>query len=603
MRYLENHPEEYQRLVSSFLIKVTEFFRDPELFVELQERVLPDLIAEARKRGNVLRIWSAGCATGEEAYSLAILVAEALGDELDDFTVHLFATDVDEDAIEFARHGVYPTVALKGVSQMRRARYFLRLDGNIQVSKTLRGLIIFGVHDLGLRAPFPHIDLVVCRNVLMYFTRELQARALQLFAFSLRDGGYLALGTAETVSPLADFYEQLDPDLKVFRRRGTRILAPMPTIESLQELVTTVPQQHHRALARVSEHGPVAMKRPGIVEATPKSARSISDRLGLLMLGLPLGVVVVNRRYDIQIINGTAMRMLSVYTEPIGEDLVHLAETVPSMELRAVIDAAFRMGRKPAEPSGPSAATTALPSPVAPGEPHEPHEHLEHVVTVETLFGEPHNLEITCYPYRSPGPVPPVVQDVVAQNQELTPPAAAASGKEVAPEVSPSADVPLVLLLIRDVTEAERMRTQESRAAADQQAAQTRKQTETDTTVERLQSEIARLKAEVERHSGINRALLEGNQKLAEVNVALRASNENLQLTAEETEASSEEVKTLNEELQASNEELVTLNEELEATVEELHASNAELEARSRELQELAAKVEVPQPQPQNPTE
>src|SRR5205814_10059820 len=123
LHHLQTHPDEYQRLVSSFLIKVTEFFRDPELFTYLREQVIPELVAEARRRDNELRIWSAGCATGEEAYSLAILVAEALGDELEAFTVRIFATDLDVDAIAFARRGVYPAAALNGVPPEPVARY------------------------------------------------------------------------------------------------------------------------------------------------------------------------------------------------------------------------------------------------------------------------------------------------------------------------------------------------------------------------------------------------------------------------------------------------------------------------------------------------
>ena len=201
-RYLASHPDEYQRLTASFLIKVTEFFRDPELFDVLRERVLPDLIAQARARDNELRIWSAGCATGEEAYSLAILVAEALGDELEQFQVRIFATDLDDEAVAFARRGIYPARRSPVCPRRSSPAISSQLDGDYEVTKQLRGLVIFGQHDLGQRPPFPRIDLVLCRNVLIYFTPELQARALQLFAFALRDGGYLALGKAETARPL-----------------------------------------------------------------------------------------------------------------------------------------------------------------------------------------------------------------------------------------------------------------------------------------------------------------------------------------------------------------------------------------------------------------
>ena len=127
VRYLRKHPDEYQRLASSFLIKVTGFFRDPELFDHLRENVLPRLVADAEKRGGELRFWSAGCATGEEAYSLAILVAEVLGERAREFSVRVFATDLDAGAIAFARRGVYAPTALENVPKPIIERYFNKL--------------------------------------------------------------------------------------------------------------------------------------------------------------------------------------------------------------------------------------------------------------------------------------------------------------------------------------------------------------------------------------------------------------------------------------------------------------------------------------------
>src|SRR5215216_3330632 len=201
VRLLQRDPEEYQRLVASFLIKVTEFFRDPELYEYLRERALPGLIEDTRRRSGELRVWSAGCATGEEAYSLAILLCEMLGDEVERLGVRIFATDLDPGAVTFARRGIYPAQALADLPPELVERYFSRSDGEYEVTKRVRSLLIFGQHDLGQRAPFPRLDLALCRNVLIYFTTELQRRALQLFAFSLRDGAYLVLGKAESTSP------------------------------------------------------------------------------------------------------------------------------------------------------------------------------------------------------------------------------------------------------------------------------------------------------------------------------------------------------------------------------------------------------------------
>src|SRR5438132_6495591 len=172
VRYVRRHPDEYERLANSFLIKVTDFFRDADLFNYLREQVVPGIIDEARGRGNEIRLWSAGCATGEEAYSLAILVTELLGDALEQFTVRIFATDLDGDAVAFARRGVYPPSALKNVSREMRERYFTRVDSAWEIKKQLRAMVIIGQYDHGTRAPRPRIDLGLCRNVRLYCTPE-----------------------------------------------------------------------------------------------------------------------------------------------------------------------------------------------------------------------------------------------------------------------------------------------------------------------------------------------------------------------------------------------------------------------------------------------
>lgn len=294
-RYAEGQPEEYQQLVNSFLINVTEFFRDAELFEHLRVEVLPQLIEESRQRDNELRLWSAGCATGEEAYSLAMIVAEALGDELRVFDVRIFATDVDEDAVNFSRNGVYSSQALESLPSDLLERYFDGSDGEYQVNKLIRNMLVFGKHDLGQRAPFPRIDMVLSRNVLIYFTPELQRRALDLFAHSLRDGGRLVLGKAETVSPSSEYFEPDESEQKVFRRRGERFILS----RSLMERPAPVP----------ARQPPPARARPGAAVSRGEDYTRGSDSS---LLCLPMGVVVVDSRYDIRVINGAAQSMLSI---------------------------------------------------------------------------------------------------------------------------------------------------------------------------------------------------------------------------------------------------------------------------------------------------
>ncbi len=332
-RYMERHPEELQRLVASFLIKVTEFFRDPELFTYLRDQVLPGLISEARERGE-LRIWSAGCATGEEAYSLAMLVSDLLAGDAEELPVRIFATDVASDAVEFARRGIYTQAALQGLPPELIARHFTSVDGAFEVRKQVRSLVVFGEHDLANRAPFPRIDLVFCRNVLIYFTPELQRRALQLFAYSLRQGGYLALGKAETVSPLPDFFSLEQPRLKIFRRAGGP--APIPAGRVLS--IGPLPRPGQRLIAPSAEPAGSAAQaaQPALREA------SASHQVARLLDQLSTGTLSVDRDYHIRTINMSGRHLLGIHTTAIGEDLIHRIDPSLAGPLREVIDAALR---------------------------------------------------------------------------------------------------------------------------------------------------------------------------------------------------------------------------------------------------------------------
>src|SRR5215207_5079818 len=330
-RYMERHPEELQRLVASFLIKVTQFFRDPELFTYLRDRVLPGLVSEAKERGE-LRIWSAGCATGEEAYTLAMLVSDLIGDNAEELQVRIFATDIASDAVEFARRGIYTQAALEGLPPELIERHFTPVDGAFEVRKQVRSLVVFGEHDLGNRAPFPRTDLILCRNVLIYFTPDLQRRALQVFAYSLRHGGYLALGKAETVSPLPEFFSVEQPRLKVFRRAGAAAPIPVGRVLSMGPLTRPAP--------RLSP--PAATERPG--PSFPPAAReaSASQHAGRLLDRLSTGTLMVDRAYHIRTINQSARHLLGIHTTAVGEDLIHRMDPVLAGPLRVAIDAALR---------------------------------------------------------------------------------------------------------------------------------------------------------------------------------------------------------------------------------------------------------------------
>ncbi|HEX8230622.1 MAG TPA: CheR family methyltransferase [Chloroflexia bacterium] len=335
--YLEAHPEEVIELSKAFLIKVTEFFRDPEAFEFLKTSVLPDMIEEGRARGNVLRLWSAGCATGEEPYSLALLLADLLDLELPDWNIKIFATDVDEDAINFARRGLYPENLLTNLPDDYRKRFFSRLGDGYQVTKALRQLVIFGQQDLSRGVPFPRVDLVSCRNLLIYFKPELQQHVLDMFTFSLQQtGGYLFLGHAETVRPSQSYYQQVNKHWKVYRCIRSKLpVIPKPVAHSPGTGGPPAPTERSTGLAQRS---------PGPAEHSGHDPEVLNLRRfnELVLRQLPMGVVVIDRSYRIISINTAARRLLAIRESGIEHDFLHSVRGLPYAKVRAAIDTAFR---------------------------------------------------------------------------------------------------------------------------------------------------------------------------------------------------------------------------------------------------------------------
>ncbi len=215
---LESDPAEFPALFDTVLINVTSFFRDPECWAFLQEQIIPELLA-ARPKGEI-RVWSAGCSSGEEPYSLAMLFAEVLGIEECADRVKIYGTDVDEDALRVARGGQYPDRSLEALTADMRERYFEQRGGQYTFRSDLRRRVIFGRHDLTRDAPISRLDLLVCRNTLMYLNVEAQRQVVDRFHFALRDGGHLFLGKAEMLLSHSDRFEVVSLRRRVFRRRS-----------------------------------------------------------------------------------------------------------------------------------------------------------------------------------------------------------------------------------------------------------------------------------------------------------------------------------------------------------------------------------------------
>jgi two-component system CheB/CheR fusion protein len=218
--YLELEPDEFPRLFDSLLINVTGFFRDPPAWQVLRDTVLPELLS-AKGPSRPIRVWSAGCATGEEAYTLAIILTELLGTDAFTRRVKIYATDLDENALQFARAGVYTERQIVGVQHDLRQKYLEPAGSKYSFRRDLRRQIIFGHNDLASDAPISRVDLLVARNTLMYFTAETQANVLRRFHFALADPGFLFLGKAEMLLNHADQYEPVDLRKRLFRKIGT----------------------------------------------------------------------------------------------------------------------------------------------------------------------------------------------------------------------------------------------------------------------------------------------------------------------------------------------------------------------------------------------
>ncbi|MGE5491921.1 MAG: chemotaxis protein CheB, partial [Actinomycetota bacterium] len=290
VRYLNENPQELQLLFKELLIGVTNFFRDPEAWATLQERVLPELLANAPAAGKSMRAWVAGCSTGEEAFSLAMAFKETL-DLLKPrgrFSLQIFATDLDPDAIEKARQGLYPSNITADVSPERLARFFVEEGNGYRVSKEIREMVVFAPQNVIMDPPFTKLDILCCRNLLIYLGAELQRKLLPLFHYSLIPGGALFLGSAETIGSFTDLFTPLEGKARLFKRIGGPSLA------------VDFPSRHHPAPA----HPPEEPKEI----AAPVNLQALADRV--LLQHFSPAAVLVNTEGDLVYINGRTGKYL-----------------------------------------------------------------------------------------------------------------------------------------------------------------------------------------------------------------------------------------------------------------------------------------------------
>lgn len=220
VRYLQENPHEIDLLFKELLIGVTSFYREPEAFESLKEKVVIPML-KSKKPGDPVRVWVVGCSTGEEAYSIAMILRECIQDLKlkDGFKIQIYATDIDKEAIEVARQGIYPTEISADVSPERLQRFFVKEDDRYRVRNEIRETIVFALQNVLVDPPFTKLDILSCRNLLIYLTGELQKKLLPLFHYALNPGGFLFLGSSESIGGFTDLFSSQDSKWRLYERR------------------------------------------------------------------------------------------------------------------------------------------------------------------------------------------------------------------------------------------------------------------------------------------------------------------------------------------------------------------------------------------------
>jgi two-component system CheB/CheR fusion protein len=322
LAFLREHPDELKQLAKDLLISVTSFFRDPEAWQALETEVIAPLVRDKEAEGS-LRVWSAGCATGEEAYSLGMLVLDQVAAAHKDCQVHIFATDIDEASLEVARHAIYPDSISSDVSPERLGRYFTRVnDSSYQVGKHLRETVTFARQNLITDAPFSKLDLIVCRNLLIYLEPEVQRKVVSLLHFALLEGGFLFLGSSETIGPHTDLFESVSKKWRIYRRIGP-----------------SRPERLEFPIASAEE----ALPQPRRPAARPARRLNFADLTHRLLLDkFAPATVLVSRKYEILFVFGAADRYLAISPGVPTPDLMLMAREGLRNRLRSAIHKAVR---------------------------------------------------------------------------------------------------------------------------------------------------------------------------------------------------------------------------------------------------------------------
>ncbi|BAN34776.1 MCP methyltransferase/methylesterase, CheR/CheB with PAS/PAC sensor [Sulfuricella denitrificans skB26] len=321
VKYLQKQPGELDALFQDILINVTSFFRDPETFDALQQEVFPALI-EQRSAEQSLRIWVPGCSTGEEVYSVAITLLEFLGERASNTHIQIFASDIDDKAIDIARQGIYPESIRDVIAPGRLQRFFVKTPSGYQISKIIRDICVFALQNVAKDPPFSRLDLICCRNLMIYLGAVLQKKVLHTFHYALRPGRFLMLGTSETIGSFADLFATVDKKSKIYAKKS---VATLPGYD-----FTTLP---HAPMSAADQTAPA--RAPSALDLQHEAERLILTTYG------PPGVII---NQDLQILHFRGQT--GPYIEPspgsASLNLLKMARQDLVLELRSVVNQAIK---------------------------------------------------------------------------------------------------------------------------------------------------------------------------------------------------------------------------------------------------------------------
>jgi two-component system, chemotaxis family, CheB/CheR fusion protein len=351
VRLLREHPDEATALMKELLISVTNFFRDREAWEMLERRILPALF-DRKRAVDQIRVWSAGCATGEEAYSLAMILSEFALGVADSPSIQVFASDLDADAIAHAREGVYTDADLADVAPDRLQRFFVRDPAGYRVRRELREMVLFANHNVIKDPPFSHLDLIACRNLLIYLNRTVQERLLETFHFALRPGGYIFLGQSETADGTGELFVAVDKGAHLFEARSVMTRPSLPLADrhiSPLAMLPRVPEPrpqaerispgdlHLRLLEQYAPPSLVVTEEHMLVHASPGATRFLSVPPGEPSRDV-LKLVIPGLRPDVR----TALYLAAQQRAPIEVGGVRVPVTAGGGAIRLMVRPVLR---------------------------------------------------------------------------------------------------------------------------------------------------------------------------------------------------------------------------------------------------------------------